>query len=137
MARVPEHAQALSLAAVGLGAGWLIGWVPLPESVLHWLGSRAVTLVWAGTLGFSGWLILAAAWAPRRLLDVLTRITIEQIGHFAQASACLLWAAAALSLGVRGAVSFVAFGAWAVASVVRALRAGREVRRISRAVRDA
>lgn len=135
-ARVPEHAQALSLAAVGLAVSWLTRAVPLPTSVLGWLGGRPAALVWAVVLGASGVAVLVAAWAPARMLGALTRITVEQAGHFAQASACLLWAAAGLTLGARGAVSVVAFGAWAVAGVVRAVRAGRAVRTIGRAVRD-
>lgn len=135
-ARVPEHAQALSVAAVASAAGWLSGTLPLPASVLAWSGDGWLAYGWAALLGVSGLIVLAAAWARRAWLDVLTRLTVERVGHYLQASACLFYAAGALVLGRAGAWAAIAFGAWGVACAVRAVRAGREVRRITRAVAD-
>lgn len=134
VARVPEHAQALSLAAVALGIGWLARALPLPVSVLAWSHSSALALGWAAGFGLSGLAILLAAWTPRRWLGILSRLTVEQVGHYLQASTCAFYTASAAALGARGAWSAIAFGAWSVASVVRAVRAGRTMRDVGKAV---
>lgn len=131
-ARVPEHAQALSLAALALGLAYVTGLAPLPASVQAWTHSSALGYGWAVLFGVSGVPVLVAAWARRTWVRPLRRIALERGGHYMQAGACLYYAAGATSLGARGALGTVAFGAWALAGIVRATRAGRDARAIAR-----
>lgn len=134
MARVPEHAQALSLAAMVLGAGWLARALVLPMAITTWADNTTLALGWAALFAASGVAVLIAAWTPKRVLGVLTRLTIEQIGHYVQAATCTFYAAGAINLGGRGTWSAIAFGAWGMASAVRAVRGGKTVRDIGATV---
>jgi hypothetical protein len=123
--RVSEHAQALSVAAVALGAAYLAGWLPMPLSVRVWHDSAVVTYVWAAVFMASGLAILVAAWPPERWFAGWRRLRIERGGQLLQSGATLYFASGAFTMGLRGALGGIAFGAWGLACIVRAVRLRR------------
>lgn len=130
--RVPEHAQALSIVAVTYGVGVLAGVVPVPASVLALSGGAWTGYAWAVLLALSGPPVLAAAWARQHWLVPARRFSLERGGQYMQAGAVLVLAVGAASVGwPRGALGALAYGAWTLACIVRAVRLGRDGRKIT------